>query len=56
MKRRFLAVCCALALVLGAVPAAGALEGEARHLLLHAVEAFDTANDYLARAVAELKK
>ena len=32
------------------------LEGEARHLLLHAVEAFDTANDYLARAVAELKK
>jgi hypothetical protein len=30
MKTRFLAVCCALALVLGAIPAAGALEGEAR--------------------------
>lgn len=30
MKTKFLAVCCALALVLGAVPAAGALEGEAR--------------------------
>ena len=35
---------------------AQSLEGEARHLVLHAVEAFDTANDYLARAVAELKK
>ena len=35
---------------------AQSLQGEAQHLLLHAVDAFDAANDYLARAVAELKK
>ena len=30
MKAKFLAVLCALAMLLGAVPAAGALEGEAQ--------------------------
>ena len=35
---------------------AASLSGEAQHQLLHAVEAFDEANDHLAKAVAELKK
>ena len=52
MKRRFLAVCCALALVLGAVPAAGALEGEARRAadILATLGLADDAGDLTAPA------
>lgn len=32
------------------------LSGEAQHQLFHAVEAFNEANDHLAKAIAELKK
>ena len=35
---------------------AAALEGEAQHQLLHAIEDFDSANAHLAKCVAELKK
>ena len=35
---------------------ANELGGEAQHQLFHAIEAFDQANDHLARAVGELKK
>ena len=35
---------------------ANSLSGESQHQLFHAIEAFDQANDHLAKAVGELKK
>ena len=35
---------------------AASITGEAQHQLFHAVEAFDKANEHLAKAVGELKK